>query len=301
MDMLRWKKQLLPTKVVKIILWALIAIYTYLLPQARLVYNWIVAWYGDETAGKVPLVLVLVVACVFIFAVLRGKKDWKRLLYLVPGGIISYLIMILVENPNKHIHIPQYVIMVWLLYAVLSMDYQSKDLLFIIFIYASLLGVVDELEQGLHPTRFYGWIDMAVNSSSSLIGVFTVMGLRTLEPADWSWTRHLKDMKLLLWDAVFGIAGAVYMCVVLFQVQAGGEFRGVYPAWLLAWNALFLVLTLLVLAVYYFRKTKKGNEKAGSLSPAVKKAALWTIPLLVILFYMHSLIVYLSITGIEFA
>lgn len=297
------KKQLLPIEVVKIILWALIAIYTYLLPQARLVYNWIVEFYGDEMAGKVPLVLVIVVACVFIFAVLRGNKDWKRLLYLIPGGIISYLIMVLVENPNKHIHIPQYVIMVWLLYAVLSLDYKSRDILFVIFIYASLLGIVDELEQGLHPTRFYGWIDMAVNSSSSLIGIFTVMGLRTFEPFEWSWARNLKDAAILLLDAVFGIIGAVIMCVVLFQVQTGGIFRGIYPDWLLVWNGTFLVVTPLVLLMYRARLLKKRDYKKGkeSLPSGLKIVNLWTIPLLVILFYMHFLIVYLSVTGIEFA
>ena len=299
--MQKWREQLLSSKIIRPILWVLIGIYTYLLPQARLVYNWIVELYGDETAGKVPLVLVLVVACAFTFAVLRGNKNWKRLLYLVPGGIISYLIMVLVENPNKHIHIPQYVIMVWLLYAVLSMDYKSRDVLFVIFIYASILGIVDELEQGLHPTRFYGWIDMAVNSSSSLIGIFTVMGLRTFEPVDWSWARNLKDAAILLLDAVLGIIGAVIMCVVLFQVQTVGIFRGIYPDWLLVWNGTFLVVTPLVLLVYRARLLKKKDEKKGSLPSGLKIVNLWTIPLLVILFYMHFLIVYLSVTGIEFA
>ena len=303
--MKRKTKFALPDMWVKVLLWVLIAVYTYLLPQARLIYNWIVSISSNETAGKVPLALVAAAGCVFVFAVLRGQKDRKRLLYLIPCALISYLIMILVENPNKHIHIPQYVIMVWLLYTVISKDHPSGDALLIIFIYGSMLGVVDELEQGLHPSRFYGWIDMAVNSSSALIGIFTVMGLRTIKPMDWSWTPYLKEAKGLLWTAAFGVAGVVPMCVHLFRVQTSAAFRGVYPTWLLAWSYAFLAFSLAALAAYLYKIREKyqisEQSERKSLPAELKIVNLWTIPMLTILFYMHAILVYISITGIEFA
>ncbi len=286
------------------LIWLLIAIYTYLLPQARRVYNAIVALYGDSFTGKIPLVLVIVVAVVYAAAVWLSQKGLRNLVFLIPCALISYLIMIWVENPNKHIHIPQYTLMAWLLYWVLSKDYKSGDIYFLIFIYASMLGVVDELEQGLHPSRFYGWIDMAVNSSSGLIGIFTIMGLRQMQTVDWKWADRLKEAGSLIWLNLFGVAGVVLMCVHLFQVQANEVFWGVYPAWLLAWSVLFLVVSPIVLTLYW-RKIRRYSRsikdpKEISLPSEVKIINLWTIPMLAILFYMHSLLVYLAVSGVEF-
>lgn len=295
----------LPEFWIKVFLWILIALYTYFLPEARRVYNAIVEFSGDELAGKVPLVLVAIIGAVYIFAVWRSQNSLRNLLFLLPCGLISFLIMYLVENPNKHIHIPQYVLMAWLLFSVLSRDYESRDIYFLIFIYASVLGVVDELEQGLHPSRFYGWIDMAVNSSSGLVGVFTIMGLRHTKAMDWKWTGRLKEAAYLIWLNILGIIGVILMCVNLFQVQTSGVFQGVYPIWLIIWSVLFLIISPIAL-VLYWRKLKKDyliveDPEESGLPEDLKITNLWIIPMLVILFYMHSLLVYLAISGVEFA
>ena len=167
--------------------------------------------------------------------------------------------MRLEPNPNKHIHIPQYVVMTWLLLAALSRDYKGKGLLLLIFICASLLGVVDELEQGIHPARFYGWSDMLVNSSSAVIGVLTILGLKPPKEGDWSWKGYLKEHKALIGLGVFGLIGAGLMCYFLFRVQAAEVFRGVYPIWLLVWNWAYLILAVILV---------------GS-ACAVKKPCLW--------------------------
>ena len=289
---------------VKVILWVLIAVYTYFLPEARRVYDAIVAAFGETVAGKVPLVSVILVGLGYAYVVMRTTKDLKNLLFMIPCGVISFLIMILVENPNKHIHIPEYVLMAWLLFTVLSKDYQSKDIYILIFVATSLLGVVDELEQGLHSSRFYGWIDMAVNSSSALIGVFTIMGLRKMAPANWCWTQQLKKFRIEIGLISFGLIGAIIMCVFLFQVQASEMFWGVYPNWLLGWNITFLAATLVLSVVYLCRRSihaRKTKDARMDFQHDLQIARLWITPLLVILFYMHFLIVYLFITGLEFA
>ena len=160
----------------RVIIWILIAAYTYILPEFRTIYGFIVTNYGQSVAGKVPLILVIILAGIYIIVSQRSRKGLKNLLYLLPGGVIAFIIMTVEPNPNKHIHIPQYTLMTWLLYAVLSKDISGKSLFILIHLYASMLGVVDELEQGVHPARFYGWSDMIVNTSSSVIGIFTIMG-----------------------------------------------------------------------------------------------------------------------------
>jgi hypothetical protein len=227
----------------------------------------------------------------------------KNLAYLIPSAIIVLIIFSSVSNPNKHIHIPEYVLLSWLLYAVISRDYQGKGILILVFICTSMLGVVDELEQGIHPGRFYGLSDMLVNSASAMIGVFTIMGLRKVKANNWNWINHLKDFKGFLWLILFGLIGVILMCTYLFSVQAqDGIFRGIYPEWLLAWNVLYLVVTPCF--VFFFRRTSQiGHQNLEDNSNVIPKnitVQLWIFPVLTILFYMQLLLVYVSISGVNF-
>ncbi len=294
----------LPAPALRIFSWALVAGYTYILPNFRVIYEAILNAYGVEVVGKVPLAIVGFFGAAYVLAVLRFRKKIKYVLYLLPAALIAYAIMRLEPNPNKHIHIPQYTLMAWLLLAALSRDYKGKGLLILIFILSSLLGVVDELEQGVHPARFYGWSDMLVNSSSSIIGVLTILGIKPPKEGDWSWKGQLKKSKGLITLAIFGLAGAGIMCFFLFRVQAQETFWGVYPPWLLVWNLAYLVLAAALAVTCLHSKTDKvlsalGTSPIGSTSQA-KTARLWIIPLLAILFYMHAILLFVSLTGAEF-
>jgi hypothetical protein len=288
----------------KVVLWGLVALYTFILPDVIVVYRAIVGFFGQDSAGKVPVLIVGTVGIAYVVAVLLSQKSLKNLLFLIPCGVITFLIMKLVSNPNKHIHIPEYVLMAWLLFAVLSKDYKGKGLFILIFIYASMLGVVDELEQGINPARFYGLSDMMVNSASAVIGVFTIMGLKKRFAIDWAWATHLKEYKGLLWLSLFGLIGAGIMCSYLFRVQASGAFSGVYPVWLWTWNIFFLILTPAMIAFYrgtlqkYHQIAETGKDSAPR--PECITARLWIFPLLAILFYMHALVIYVSIFGVKF-
>jgi hypothetical protein len=94
------------------------------------------------------------------------------------------------------------------------------------------------------------------------------------------------------------------MCINLFQVQAKLDFWGVYPIWLWVWNILFLLLTPVMIVHYMSNLRKvhqiKKDKENIDLPEDVKTAQLWVFPLLVILFYMHALVVYVSISGVKF-
>ena len=286
---------------IRIIAWALIALYTFLLPDAILIYRKIVDLFGQATAGKVPLMAALLLGGLFALIVFRQKKDWRNLLYLVPCGLIALAIFTLEPNPNKHIHIPEYVLMAWLLYWVLSKDIRGGQILILVFLYASLLGVTDELQQGVHPGRFYGASDMLVNASSALIGVFTILGLTRHEKSDWGWLKELKRIKGLNWLAGIGLILVFLMCFHLFRVQADDEFWGIFPTWLWVGNVMFLLLTFIRLIRYYTNLHQGEKRKAAKQAAAnAAEARLWVVPLLVIISYMQVLVVYVSAFGVEF-
>lgn len=290
--------------ILKIVLWMLIAVYTYNLPNARVVYNFLVETIGQELTGKIPLVLVAATGFIYATLLLISRRSLKNLLFLIPCGIIAYIIITLEPNPNKHIHIPEYVLMAWLLFAVLSLDYKTADIFILIFLLTSLLGVVDELEQGVHPARFYGWSDMLVNSASALIGVFTIMGLKTLKAPDYGWLRYFRENRLVVWLLSLGFFTGVLMGYYLFRVQEAGVFNGIYPTWLLILNGLFTMAAIFTI----YREvipTRIMNPKFGSIETASEGnskriALLWLIPMLAIFIYMKILLFYVSICGIEF-
>ncbi len=286
---------------IRFIAWALIALYIFILPDSILIYRKIVDFFGQATAGKVPLMAALLRGGLFALIVFRQKKDWRNLLYLVPCGVIALAIFALEPNPNKHIHIPEYVLMVWLLYWVLSKDMRGGQILILVFLYASLLGVTDELQQGVHSSRLYGASDMLVNASSALIGVFTILGLTRQGKSNWEWLKALKRMKGLIWLAGIGIILVFLMCFHLFRVQADDEFWGIYPTWLWVGNVTFLLLTFIGLIRYYEHLHQEEKRKAGKKVAAnAAEARLWVVPLLVMLSYMQMLVVYVSVVGVEF-
>lgn len=286
-------------KLTGILIWLVIAVYTFLLPNARLAYDAIVNTFGQNAASRVPIITVCALGLIYALAVYRVHKSFRNLLFLIPCGVIAYLIMHLEKNPNKHIHIPEYVLMTWLLFAALSKSYTSRDLYVLIFLCTTALGVVDELEQGIHPARFYGWSDMIVNSASGLIGIFTLMGIKRTQRADWQWAKMLKKSVAAAGLVLAGLAGAVIMCVILFKVQAQGVFWGVYPRWLWIWNIFYLAAAM-GMVVLKIRKHLLKTNASSDLNPSDAIADLWVFPLLVIIAYMYILVIYVSITGNPF-
>jgi hypothetical protein len=285
--------------------WGLIAVYTFLLPDAIILYTFIREKFGIAFAGKIPAFLVVFFGLAYILYLRYKKIPMKNLGYLIPCALIVLIIFNSVSNPNKHIHIPEYVILSWLVYAALSRNYAGKGIFILVFLCTSLLGVVDELEQGIRPGRFYGWSDMLVNSASALIGVFLLLGIKKIKAHHWAWMLEWKKYKVFLGLIIFGITGGFLMCTNLFSVQAQeGIFWGVYPEWLLAWNILYLIITPII--VFFSRDTLRKNHQntenqnnSGEL-PKLATIQLWIFPIVAILFYANVLIAYISITGANF-
>lgn len=282
----------------RIILWSLVAAYTFILPSAIIIYRKLEALIGQSTTGKIPLVAVIVIGIAYLSYGYSKNQNFKHILYLIPCALIAFTIIKLEANPNKHIHIPEYVLMAWLLYAALSKDYQGAGLLVLVFICGSMLGVVDELEQGIHPKRFYGWTDMLINSSSTFIGVLTIHGLSSPSRQTWNWAGHLKSFKWILVFMLYGFVDTILMCVYLFQVQAAEMFWGVYPGWLLGSNVFYLVLSIII-AIRH-RSSTEADSPSMAMRSELRTAKLWLSLPLTILAFIHLLLISVPLLGLYF-
>ena len=137
-----------------------------------------------------------------------------------------------------------------------------------------------------------------------MIGILTLLGLKPARQGDWSWAGYLKEHKGLIGLGAFGLLGAGIMCYFLFRVQAAEQFWGVYPVWLLFWGLAYIVIVVALALTHLHQQTSRlpvyRSGPASDPSPAAKTARLWITPLLAILFYMHALIIFVSVTGAEF-
>lgn len=287
----------------RVLYWSLVTVYTLILPHAIVVYDVIKKHFSHHIAGKVPLAIIFFFGIVYLVSVIKMKKGIKSWLLLLPCTIIVYIFLKLEPNPNKHIHIPEYIVMAWLLFEALSIDYKGKGILVLVFICSSLLGVVDELMQGIFPGRYYGWQDMIMNSAASFVGTLTLAGLRTIPAGDWIWMSCFTQFKKTLVFTFFGTVGAVFTCMYLFDIRTDLTFWSTYPSWLLGWNGLFMVAGSIV--IFYLGGI--GNsaytkiDMDSSQADRTGTARLWIFCLLVILVVMHSFGVLLAITGLPFS
>jgi hypothetical protein len=85
----------------RIILWSSVAIYTFSLPYAIVIYDLITLKWSPEFAGFVPRLILIMAGVAYIFYSIKTNLPLKRIFFLIPCIIISCLIICLEPNSNK--------------------------------------------------------------------------------------------------------------------------------------------------------------------------------------------------------
>jgi len=277
----------------RILLWLSVIAYTFSLPFAIVVYESITLRWSSEIAGLIPRIILLAASVAYVFYSLRVGLSLRRIFLLLPCGVIAFLIICLEPNPNKHIHIPEYILMAWLLFGALKMDYRGAGIYLLIFLCLSFLGLLDEILQGIHPSRFFGWQDMLLNSSSGLIGILSLIGLREKQEEGWNWIYQFNNMRVSLMVVFGGIFTTAVNCYVLFDVQRHRGSWYVYPDWLIVWSIAFEAIAFVALC-RIFRKD------AGKFHDQEITARLWVSVHLAIIMIIQMVIIFCRQSGATF-
>ncbi|MBT8370308.1 MAG: VanZ family protein [Deltaproteobacteria bacterium] len=287
----------------RISLWTAAALYTAALPYMILGFRAIDQHFSPQIAANVPLFIIILLAVFYAIACVRKNMAVRGVIILAASGLIVFFVMRFESNPNKYIHIPEYILMTWILYQALVLDYKGRGIMLLILICATMLGIVDELLQGIHPQRTFGWKDMIIDTASSFIGILTLMGVKRREPEDWLWLGRLKHFKLFLAAILCGALTAIPMCIYLFDVQVEGSFANIYPRWLLTLNGLFTAATAALIVFFCSHRHRPDRPTSTTdvnLSIHHTTALLWVMCPLAILFSMHALVVWVAVAGKEF-
>ena len=160
----------------------LVIVYLNMFPAVR----YIVKHWGVTPVMVLPIMITIGVLIVIFTIFLRSMKMKQAQPEIAPVilGIIICLAALAVPDPQapvKRIHVVEYMTLSLLIRYTMSVRLQGLALLIYSIFFASLLGVHDELLQGLHPLRTYGTRDIVVNALGSAGGGLIWHGFKLFE------------------------------------------------------------------------------------------------------------------------
>ncbi|MEE4166664.1 MAG: VanZ family protein, partial [Desulfocapsaceae bacterium] len=150
------------------------------------VVRYIVKTWGTTPVLVLPILITISALIAISLLLLRARRVRRVQPDIAPimiGTAICLAALFIPdpEAPIKRIHVIEYMILSLLIRYTMSIRLQGASLLVYSIFFTSLLGVHDELLQGLHPLRTYGTRDILVNAVASAGGGFIWHGFRLFE------------------------------------------------------------------------------------------------------------------------
>jgi hypothetical protein len=158
---------------------------------------------AESLAGATPVLFALVALAGAAAVVLRRGDPRTLRLALLGGALVVAAVGLAMTDPRfppKRVHVPEYIAVAWLVYQGLGGRLGGPRRAAAAVLLATLLGVHEELAQGLHPQRTLGALDMAVNGLGSIAGALTALAMTAPldgpdSPGAW---RHVRLLALIL-------------------------------------------------------------------------------------------------------
>ncbi len=179
--------------------WTAVAVYAGALPFTVVVWERLVAWLGSDGAAGVPWAITVVIAlCATVYALYRPEP--ARWWVITTAAVLAALLAQIPEYPAKRIHLPSYMLMAVLVYwALFGLGERASMVRGMwVMVICTLIGVADEVVQGLLPSRFFALSDALFNAGAALVGVLLLLGLRTTTTVEDAESRKMTALKSAL-------------------------------------------------------------------------------------------------------
>lgn len=224
-------------------IWPIVLLYVAALPYAIVVFDYLKDELTLPIVKVIPLIVILVLALIYVGVCRVQGGGYKVRSFIFPSIIMLVLVVILESNTIKYFHIPQYILLTWLIYLGLSQAGDRSSVIVVAAIYASLFGVVDEVHQGVHPARYFGWKDMFINIVGSTIGALALISLsnsrsdlRLNRESLTTLLRSISKFRISTGLIFLSLIMGFYSISKLFIVSKYGTFFPHYPFILFAVN-----------------------------------------------------------------
>lgn len=193
-------------------------------------WAWLVGRLGTGTVAAVfPVAVTVAVLLVIVwFFVQRVNRGRSISLPVLGAGMVAAFFALAVPDPDvpiKRIHVAEYILLSFPVRYTLSHRLQGGALTLFTALVTMLFGIHDEMLQGLHSLRYYGWRDILVNGLAGLGGALFGHGLRWfVRPAPPGGRQRSggPPFRLVLLHAVLA-AAAAWLIASLFG-QRGEHF-----------------------------------------------------------------------------
>jgi len=120
------------------------------------------------------LIFIFLISIAFILTIMikRHIHEWWRYSVLITIFVSYYLIAKKLPQPEEQIHLLEYGLVGVFFVRALELSINKKvTCYFLALLFASLAGYIDELIQGVLPSRYYDNRDVLLNIVSSLLGL----------------------------------------------------------------------------------------------------------------------------------
>lgn len=205
----------------------LVIVYINMFPAVR----YIVKEWGTTPVLVLPILITVTVLIVIFCLLLRTERKPQAqpgIALIIIGTAICLAALIIPDPqaPVKRIHVIEYMALSLLIRYTMSVRLKGSALLVYSIFFASLLGVHDELLQGLHPLRTYGTRDILVNTLGSAGGGLIWHGFNLFERPERASDQHAR---LSLFSALY--LAWLFCSVVVFVVPLFSFREELLPLW----------------------------------------------------------------------
>ena len=198
-------------------------------------WAWISRQLGPGLLTKtLPVVVTLLVLLVISFRFIqRVNRGYTINIVFLGLGIVGAFLALAIPDPNvpiKRIHVAEYILLSFLVRYTLSHRLEGRTLTVFTALVTIFLGVHDEMLQGFHSLRYYGWRDIIVNGMAGVSGAFLGHALFCFDRAGQGKAAVSAREPVRAGLIVFFILlfGAVTLLIIALY-QPGGAIVSLYP------------------------------------------------------------------------
>jgi len=157
--------------------------YTFLifafLPVFPSIWSFFFRLYPCALKGFTYMFIPLFVLLFFAYFVFINRNKgpafyvWSSVLLLSYGPLVFFYC----EYPAERFHLVEYGVLVICTYWCLKVRMKSFRIYLVVIIYTCLVGLLDEIVQGILPNRVYEFKDITINWTSSLLATGLLIGV----------------------------------------------------------------------------------------------------------------------------
>ena len=187
------------------------------------------AYLYRVVASKYLVLLPFVITAVVIIALVLKRSSLRQpreIAWLVAAVVVAAIGLSLPDAQvlAKRIHIPEYMILALVVRKACSFHLNGHALLVWSAIIGVVLGVHDELLQGLHTQRYFGTRDMMVNAFGAASGAMLGHGLGLFENQPRMGVSEVGNRSIAVGVLVFFVA--IFVLVIGIEANLGGAVAG---------------------------------------------------------------------------